>query len=68
MDKKYTINFEPLPEGGQLVTVPEIGVSTVTPGTTLAEAQSAGLAAITAHLEQQKKRTRRQVSRRAKAS
>ena len=48
---KYHIHFEPNPSGGQVVTVAEISARIEITGTTPQDAQAAGLAAITAHLE-----------------
>ena len=69
-EKQFTIHFEPRAEGGQVVTVPEIGARIEIAGTTPHEAQSAALAAITAHLEATRKerRPRRRVSHQPQAS
>ena len=69
MNEQYTIHFEPRAEGGLLVTVPEIGATVETTGNTLADAQDAGLRAITEHLAAtHKKRPRRRSSHQPKAS
>ena len=55
MNKKYTINFEPLPEGGLRVTVPEIGATVQTSGTTLRDAEAAAIRLIDEHLQKTRK-------------
>lgn len=67
MSETFHIHFEPRPEGGQLVTVPEIGARIEIEGLTLQDAQDAGLRAITAYKEEQQrtKRPRRRASRAA---
>jgi len=65
MTENFTIHFEPLPQGGQLVTVPEIDARIEITGTTLQDAQAAGLAAITAYKEQQRKKRPRRHGQRA---
>ena len=65
MSEQFTIHFEPRPEGGQLVTVPEIGARIEVEGLRLEDAQAAGLRAITEYKEQQRKekRPRRRATR-----
>lgn len=57
--RKYTLNIELV--GDHLeVTIPEIGVTVATVGTTLTEAVDAGHLAIINHLRQSKRQGRRQ--------
>ena len=58
MHREFTIKFEPNGRGGLTVQVPEIGATLDIAGTTPADAQRAGLNAITAHLAALKRRTR----------
>jgi len=64
----FTIHFEPNGKGGQFVTVPEIGAHLEIDGERLEDAQSAALAAITEHLEAERKRRPRRHEGQAKAS
>jgi hypothetical protein len=69
MNKKYTINFEPLPEGGLRVTVPEIGATVQTSGTTLRDAEAAAIRLIDEHLQKTRKpRAHRPRTQRPRAS
>jgi hypothetical protein len=68
--ERFHIHFEPLPGGGQLVTVPEIDARIEIEGSRFEDAQDAGLRAITAYKEEQQrtKRPRRNATRAARAS
>ncbi len=59
--KKYTLNIEPV--GDHLeVTIPEIGVTVATAGTTQREAEDAGMRAIIEHNMQKRRLRRRNTS------
>lgn len=66
MNEKFTIDFEPLPSGGLRVSVPEIGATLETSGTTLRDAEAAGIRLIDEHLQKiRKPRARRHKTRQA---
>jgi hypothetical protein len=63
MNRKFTIHFEPT-GAGVLVTVPEIGMSTMAEDASIEAIEEAGQRLITVYLE----KVRRRPSRKAKAS
>ena len=56
MNRVFTINFEPLPQGGLQVFIPEINACTQITGMTRDDAIKAGQRLIIEHLEAERER------------